>query len=78
MAKKTYDFAIDDALGTADNLAAFAGGLTDDAALTSALTPHLAPLASGEALDAGAIWNLLFEATAPAAPAAPDEGEPAQ
>ncbi|WP_257551682.1 hypothetical protein [Sphingopyxis sp. DBS4] len=72
MAKKTYDFVIDDALGTSDNLAAFAGGLTGDAALAAALTPHLAPLASGQNLDAGAIWNILFQATAAAPP--PQDG----
>ncbi|MBL0926016.1 MAG: hypothetical protein IBJ12_16310, partial [Sphingomonadaceae bacterium] len=72
MAKKTYDFAIDDALGTSDNLASFAGELANDAALAAALTPHLAPLATGANLDAGAIWNLLFQATAVVPPAAAD------
>jgi hypothetical protein len=78
MAKKTYDFAIDDALGTSDNLAAFVGELATDAALAAALTPHLAPLASGATLNAGAIWNLLFQATAVVPPAAADDADPAQ
>ncbi|HET6525148.1 hypothetical protein [Sphingopyxis sp.] len=72
MAKKTYEFAIDDALGTADNLTAFANELAGDAPLAAALTPHLEPLASGRTLDSAAIWNLLFEASAAAVPAPAD------
>lgn len=64
MAKKTYEFGIDDALGTSDNLAIFAQQLGKmDAPLAAALTPHLARLAAGHSPDAAAIWNALFAAT---------------
>lgn len=64
MAKKTYEFGIDDALGTSDNLAVFAQQLEEmDAPLAAALTPHLVHLAAGHTPDAVAIWNALFAAT---------------
>ena len=81
MAKKTYEFGIDDALGTSDNLAVFAKQLGKmDAPLAVVLTPHLARLAAGHTPDAAAIWNALFAATAEAPGqdlAGPDDDEEA-
>lgn len=65
MAKKAYEFGIDDGLGTSDNLVNFAqqlGGM--DAPLAATLTPYLARLAAGHTVDAAAIWNALYAATA--------------
>lgn len=81
MAKKTYEFGIDDALGTSDNLAVFAQQLRKmDAPLAAALTPHLARLAARHTPDVVAIWNALFAATAEAPGqdlAGPDDEEEA-
>ncbi len=81
MAKKTYEFGIDDVRGTSDNLADFAQQLGKmDAPLAEALTPHLARLGAGHTPDAAAIWNALFAATAEAPGqdlAGPDDDEAA-
>ena len=72
-----HAFAIDDTIGTSDNLAAFKQLIEAmDAPLGKALSPHLAPLAAGQQVDAAAIWNALYVATAPVNPhpAQPGDG----
>jgi len=77
MAKNNYVFAIDDTLGTSDNLAAYAQLLEAmDAPLGAALSPYLASLAAGQPVDTAAIWDALYAATVPANPdpAPPGDG----
>ena len=69
MPRNNHAFAIDDALSTSDNLAAYARLLAAmDAPLGAAVTPFLAPLAAGQPIDTAAIWDALYAATAPANP----------
>lgn len=69
MATNNNEFAIDDMLGTAENLAVFAQLLeTLDEQLGAALRPYLAPLAAGQKVDTVAIWDTLYAATAPLDP----------
>jgi hypothetical protein len=66
MATNSNAFAIDDTLGTSDNLAVYAQLLDAlDERLGAALGPHLAPLAAGQPVDAAVIWDALYAATAP-------------
>jgi len=76
MTKKNRAFAIDDTIGTSDNLAVYTQFLLSvDAPLGTALSSHLASLAAGQPVDAGAVWDALYAATAPA-PAAPPPNQP--
>lgn len=81
MGERNHTFAIDDALGTSDNLAAYARVLEAmDAPLGAALRPFLASLAAGQPVDTAAIWDSLYAAIAPpdpsSAPAGGADGAP--
>lgn len=77
MTNNSHTFAINDTLGTSDNLAAYAQVLEAiDAPLEGALSPYLASLAAGQPVDTAAIWDALYAAIAPADPhPAPPGGE---
>ncbi len=76
MARNNRAFAIDDALSTSDNLAAYAQLLAAiDAPLGTVLRPFLASLAAGQPIDTAAIWDALYAATAPADPDPAPQGE---
>lgn len=65
MARNNHVFAIDDRLGTSDNLDAYARVLEGmDAALGAALRPYLASIAAGHPVDTSAIWDALYVASA--------------
>lgn len=65
MATNNNQFAIDDALGVADNLDNYAKMLRAlDQQLGEVLASHLPALVSGQALDTSAIWNALYAAIA--------------
>lgn len=77
MAENNHAFAIDDTLGTSDNVAAYAQVLeTMDAPLGAALGPYLVSLAAGQPVDTAAIWDALYAAmtSADPDPALPDGG----
>jgi hypothetical protein len=75
MTKNEHAFAIDDSLGTSDNLAAYARVLEAmDAPLCAALNPYLVSLAAGQPVDAAAIWDALYLAMASADPDPPGGG----
>jgi hypothetical protein len=66
MAGNANVFAIEDRLGTSDNLGAYSLVLEGvDAALGAALGPYLASIAAGYPVDTSAIWNALYAASAP-------------
>jgi hypothetical protein len=68
-------FAIDDTLGTSDNLAAYVRLLAAmDGSLGAALSPFLTSLAAGQPVDTGAVWDALYAATADPDPVAQGDG----
>ena len=65
MAGNAHVFAIEDGVGTSDNLDDYSqvlGGM--DAALGAALRPYLASIAAGHPIDTSAIWDALYAASA--------------
>lgn len=67
MATNKGAFAIDDTAGTLENLVVYIQILVAmDAPLGEALSPNLASLAAGRPVDAAAIWDVLYVATAAA------------
>lgn len=65
MPKPKLTYAIDDTLGTDDNLAALsAAAASIDADLAAVLEPQLTAWTSGGAVDTNALWNALYAATA--------------
>lgn len=70
MGKANNAFAIDDLIGTADNISAYAQLLEAmDAPLGTSLSHYLTSLAGGQAVDTAAIWDALYAAMAPEDPA---------
>jgi hypothetical protein len=66
MAGNAHVFAIEDRLGTSDNLDAYSQVLEGlDAELGAALRQYLASIAAGYPVDTSAIWNALYAASAP-------------
>jgi hypothetical protein len=69
MARNNNAFAIDDTLGTSDNLAVYTQLVEAlDARLGAALSSCLAQLVAGQRVDTAAIWDVLYVATAPLDP----------